>query len=600
MQLNLSDCEERLIASKLVLAMCICGRRVEAGAMLTSVGKSHLALEMMLHMCLREKLAGHPGLCDHVRWACQMAVHAARVPPPPPTPASPSFPLSSIDDEASDATSQPLPSDGCFWLNRGLLIKLLLVGQQCYDTEALSQVLEMMSADELVEAATILASSGRSEDTLPLLKHLTARHGVKRAASSPHLPCLINALAAHRRTRERPFLVPPVCKPYIAGMIVAATRSHPISIINLNAAGKRLGISLCMSQNHYLTAIRLWGLWRVRHSVQDLGMEAMCWLLIACTEVGDRSVGNALLPFMHHILLPIASVVTNASSDEAKPQHDHILVADLLPSRPLVDEEHEPVVDTSLTDAEPSPLPLSPGLGLPSYLTTAPANVKVRILGALIKVMADRYFAKSKTRRMVDTLSLTRAQVISRAQGANSISDLSSLVRHFDETQEKDVLLLEECFNSSILLWKTAHGHFISLYPWVATGLDTSMTRKKVKKVGRPPSSSKASQEVWKGALLLTFLGNLIHKAATASDQSSIAWQEVEASVASCVSTAAAAAPLLPQGRIKVMLSAPVDLRAAKAEKKGFKRRLNKGKTANEGSTTTNLVAAITSTNACN
>jgi hypothetical protein len=226
MQLKLNDSEDRLIASKLVLAMSLCGKRTEAGAMLRNVGKSHRAVETLLHVLLRDKLAGHPMLCDQVRWACHIAVHAARIPPPSTSPSPSPFALSSIDDDGSDASSHHAgqQSDCSFWLNRGLLIKLVLVSGQCFDTETLSQVLEMMSADELMEAMSILASSGRSQDMLPLLKHLTARHGVRQAAASIHLPRLINALASQRRTRENPLLVPSFCKPYLAALIVAATR----------------------------------------------------------------------------------------------------------------------------------------------------------------------------------------------------------------------------------------------------------------------------------------------------------------------------------------------------------------------------------------
>jgi hypothetical protein len=318
--------------------------------------------------------------------------------------------------------------------------------------------------------------------------------------------------------------------------------------------------------------------------VQDLGMEAMCWLLIACTEVGDLSVGPALLPFMHHILLPIALVVT---SDEAKTELSP--VSDLLPW-PQGDEEQDAFSKSSLHlgSSTPSSLTLSKALsrpltpssaGLPLCLTSASDNLKVRILGAMIKVLADTYFkskCKSKKPSDPEQQPTPLTQVILRVQASESVADLLSLVRHLDKAQEKDAQLLDECFKAALRLWRPVRLNFTALYPWTNHG-EKSLTRKKV---GRPPSSSRASEEVWKGALLLTYLRNLIHRAA-ASDggQSSLSLVDLEASVASCVSVAAAAAPLLPEGRIKMMLFEPVDLRKAKAAKKGgIKRRIDANK----------------------
>ncbi len=51
-----------------------------------------------------------------------------------------------------------------------------------------------------------------------------------------------------------------------------------------------------MSQGHYLTALKLWGTWQARHSTQDLGLAAILLLLVACAEVRDFGVGQALLP----------------------------------------------------------------------------------------------------------------------------------------------------------------------------------------------------------------------------------------------------------------------------------------------------------------
>ncbi|GAX75215.1 hypothetical protein CEUSTIGMA_g2659.t1 [Chlamydomonas eustigma] len=359
--LRLDSPEGRTLAAKLLLSMAICGRYSDAHLMMRAMAGQAPCLDALLHVVLRDKLVNEPALNDHLlRWACQLAVQAAR---------NQNFdsshamhmsavqeaclmktPASSGGDAGSSgvtlvathtATEDEEEDSGlCFrsrhWQHRNLLVKSMIVGQKARDPGVLQQVTnqivgqkardpgvlqqiyEEMTMEEVLEAAAIVAQNGRPDHCLPLLKHVSVRFGLRAAADSAELPLLINALAGNRRLRSEHKQVPPGCKQHIALLLVAATRNRGYQDLGqlLSAPGKRLAMEVCYSQGHFITAVHLWLAWQARHSAADVGLAATCMLLIACAEVGDFTAGESLLGLLRPSqLLPQPSPTAGLTSE---------------------------------------------------------------------------------------------------------------------------------------------------------------------------------------------------------------------------------------------------------------------------------------------
>ena len=199
-----------------------------------------------------------------------------------------------------------------------------------------------MTVGEVLEAAAIVAQNGRPGDCLPLLKHVCVRFGLRVAAEAPELPLLVNALAGNRRLRPesqqvwedglmcgfvarvwillsllcpvlnptyplpcthsqacKPHIagsavrlpsahptpatpkVPPGCKPHIAALLIAATRSQqdPDYLSQqLSAAGKRMAIEVCFSQVRTRRGGE--GRERVVLEISQPSIRRTCWLRI--------------------------------------------------------------------------------------------------------------------------------------------------------------------------------------------------------------------------------------------------------------------------------------------------------------------------------
>lgn len=60
-----------------------------------------------------------------------------------------------------------------------------------------------------------------------------------------------------------------------------------------------------------VTALKLWAAWQTRHSAMDVGTMAVCWLLVACAEVGDWAAGQQLLRFLDQELFTVCDAHTH-------------------------------------------------------------------------------------------------------------------------------------------------------------------------------------------------------------------------------------------------------------------------------------------------